>query len=50
MFALLTPCRLSFVFCVVVSFFVDADHASHVDLGEPPRPVFNLQPRGTTYG
>jgi hypothetical protein len=44
-----TPCRTSFALCVLIAFICDPEHASHVTVGEPPRPIHALQPQGATY-
>lgn len=44
-----TPCRASFALLVVIAFAVHPEHASHITVGEPPRPVTALQPQGEPY-
>ena len=32
----LTPCRVSFVLCAILAFLTDPDHASHINVADPP--------------
>lgn len=33
---ILTRCRVSFVLCTLLAFLMDAEHASHISIADPP--------------
>lgn len=41
-----TPCRASFALLVICAWVVEPENASHVTVGEPPRPTHLLQLQG----